>query len=241
MSDLPAPPVLPVALLRATLEAHATAERAAHERGYLKSTLHHLGVRVPVVRAETLRWWRARSDPAALRPTVDALWATEVHELRVAAVELLVKETELLTVADAAWVEQLLRDCKTWALLDNLAIKALGPAVVREAAWLPVVERWSRDDDFWVQRAALLTHLLPMRRGEGDWTRFSRQADRVLESKEFFLRKAIGWVLREASKRDPNAVADWLEVRLDHVSGLTLREGSRNLPAPLQARLGRSP
>jgi 3-methyladenine DNA glycosylase AlkD len=52
----------------------------------------------------------------------------------------------------------------------------------------------------------------------------------MLEEKEFFIRKVIGWVLREVSKKDPGRVYAYLKSRTDRVSGLTLREGSKYLP-----------
>jgi 3-methyladenine DNA glycosylase AlkD len=52
----------------------------------------------------------------------------------------------------------------------------------------------------------------------------------MLEEKEFFIRKAIGWVLREYGRREPAAVAGWLEPRLDRAAGLTVREASKHLP-----------
>jgi 3-methyladenine DNA glycosylase AlkD len=61
----------------------------------------------------------------------------------------------------------------------------------------------------------------------------------MLAEKEFFIRKAIGWVLREAAKKDPAYVAAWTRGHLDQMSGVTFREAVRRLPAeqaaPLQA------
>jgi len=57
------------------------------------------------------------------------------------------------------------------------------------------------DDDFWLRRSAMLGLLRPLRAGGGDFERFARYADAMLEEKEFFVRKAIGWVLREVAKR----------------------------------------
>ncbi|MEA2447730.1 MAG: hypothetical protein QOK47_1367, partial [Actinomycetota bacterium] len=58
---------------------------------------------------------------------------------------------------------------------------------------------------------------------------FARNADLMLEEKEFFIRKAIGWVLREMSKRRPEEVRDWIEPRADRASGVTLREARKYL------------
>jgi 3-methyladenine DNA glycosylase AlkD len=59
----------------------------------------------------------------------------------------------------------------------------------------------------------------------------------MLTEKEFFIRKAIGWVLRETAKKDPAYVAAWTRRHLDQMSGVTFREAVRRLPAEQAARL----
>lgn len=59
----------------------------------------------------------------------------------------------------------------------------------------------------------------------------------MLEEKELFIRKAIGWVPCETGKKRPELVAGWLEPRARRASGLTFREATRSLPARLRARL----
>jgi len=83
----------------------------------------------------------------------------------------------------------------------------------------------------------MLSLLVPLRNGEGDFALFAEIAAPLLEEKEFFLRKAIGWILREVSKKRPRLTFDFLKEHRARVSGLTLREGARHLPPPLRAQL----
>ena len=92
-----------------------------------------------------------------------------------------------------------------------------------------VLERWAIDEDFWIRRSALLAHLVPLRQGRGDFDRFSRFADAMLEEKEFFIRKAIGWVLRDTSRKRPDLVYDWILPRAHRTSGVTIREAVKRL------------
>jgi 3-methyladenine DNA glycosylase AlkD len=116
--------------------------------------------------------------------------------------------------------------------VDNLAASVAGHMVERFPRELaPVLDRWAKDGDFWLRRSALLALLLPLRRGAGDFDRFGRYADGMLEEKEFFIRKAIGWVLREAGKKTPARVVAWLLPRAARASGLTVREAFKHLPA----------
>jgi 3-methyladenine DNA glycosylase AlkD len=94
-----------------------------------------------------------------------------------------------------------------------------------------VLDRWAADGDLWVRRSALLGLLLPLRRGEGDFERLSRYADAMLDEREFFIRKAIGWVLRETARKQPERVYEWLSPRAGRASGVTLREAVKYLPA----------
>jgi 3-methyladenine DNA glycosylase AlkD len=93
------------------------------------------------------------------------------------------------------------------------------------------VRRWGQDKSFWVRRSALLAHLGTVgRRGGFDgWERFCELADAMLDEREFFIRKAIGWVLREAGKRRPQLVVGFLAPRTARVSGVTVREAVRYL------------
>jgi 3-methyladenine DNA glycosylase AlkD len=101
----------------------------------------------------------------------------------------------------------------------------------------PTLDRWVEDDDFWMRRAALLTHLIPLRHQRGDWPRFCRYADELLADREFFVAKAIGWVLRDTARRRPNLVLDWVEPRGTRMQSVTFREVLKPFSAEVQQRL----
>jgi 3-methyladenine DNA glycosylase AlkD len=215
------------------LRARGTRERAEQAKAYLKSDLTHYGASVPAVRSVAKA---VAADHPGLRddelvPLVAGLWAAPVHERRMVAVELLVIYRDRLRDADMLFLERLLRESRTWALVDPLAVSVAGPLVERREELTVVLDRWAQDQDFWVRRAALLALLGGLRRGEGDFERFSRYADTMLDDKEFFLRKAIGWVLRETAKKRPSLVYAWLLPRAARASGLTVREASKPLTA----------
>jgi 3-methyladenine DNA glycosylase AlkD len=212
----------------ARLGALADPARAEGEARYLKSTRTHLGVRVPDVR-RTVRACgvTTREDVLAL---ADALWDDgAVHERCLAAVELLVAHAGVLRPADLDAVETLLRAAGTWALVDPLAEKVAGDVVARHPDAAAVLDRWAGDPDFWLRRSALLALMPPLKAGGGDWARFRRYADTMVDEREFFVRKAIGWVLRETGKRSPERVAAWLDEHGDRVPGLVRREASKYL------------
>jgi 3-methyladenine DNA glycosylase AlkD len=81
--------------------------------------------------------------------------------------------------------------------------------LVRRPDAAPQIDRWALDGDLWVRRAALLSQLEPLKAG-APFAPFARYADAMLDERQFYIRKAIGWVLRETSKRRPREVYDWL-------------------------------
>jgi 3-methyladenine DNA glycosylase AlkD len=220
------------------LRADASAERAEQEKRYLRSELAHLGASVPAIRKVAVAFARQHAwlDRRALLGVAEALWARRIHECRMAAVDLLELREDLLHPHDLAGVvERFLREARTWALVDGLAANVAGALVERIPELGAVLDRWARDGDFWLRRAALLAELVPLREGRGDFARFARHADALLEEREFFVRKAIGWVLRDASRKDPERVARWVLPRARRASALTLREATRHLtPAQRQ-------
>jgi 3-methyladenine DNA glycosylase AlkD len=208
--------------------------RAESEKRYLKSDLAFFGVAVPATRRVTVAFVRANAglDHDALTALVEELWAREHFECRMVAVGLLVERSALLGPDDLALVESLIRRSHTWALVDTLAADIAGALVQRFPELANELDRWATDPDFWVRRSALLALLLPLRRGGGDFDRFARYADAMLDEREFFIRKAIGWVLRETGKRRPDLVFEWIAPRTQRASGVTMAEVVRRLPSP---------
>jgi 3-methyladenine DNA glycosylase AlkD len=229
--------------LERELRARGTRARAIKEKAYLKSSLEHVGVDVPTMRGcvkAIVRETKATLTHDVLVANVRALWARGVFELRSAAVELLAARLDLLGPADGPLVEELLRGAKTWALVDGLAPHVMGPLVLAHPALAKTLDRWAKDDDFWLRRAAMLALLVPLREGGGDFERFTRYADAMLEDKEFFIRKAIGWVLRETGRKTPARVHACMLPRASRAAGLTIREATKHLSAKQRAEIERA-
>jgi 3-methyladenine DNA glycosylase AlkD len=229
--------------LTAALRPLGTPERAAREKQYLKSDLDFLGVTVPEIRQTVkaaARGYRGDLDREAIVAWALALWREPVHEHRMAAVEVLTLGVRRLGAQDLGTVEQVIREARTWALVDALACDVAGEIALRSGSAWPRIDGWARDGDFWVRRSALLALLPGIRSGLPDLARFTSYAEPQLADKEFFIRKAIGWVLREISRRDPQWVADWTDTHLSRLSGVTFREAVRRLPPGDAERLRRS-
>ncbi len=217
--------------------------RAVGAKAYLKSELEFIGVAAKPLRAVARDFLAdyPEIDRSALVELVLGLWKQPVFELKAVAVALLERRTKDLEIDDFELVEGLLRRSHTWALVDWLCTKVAAPLAERESGTAAaVLERWSRDDDFWIRRASMLSQLPALRAGGGDFELFAVFASRMVGEKEFFIRKAIGWVLRDVSKKRPDLAFGFLSEHVHDVSGLTFREGSKYLPEEQREALRRA-
>jgi 3-methyladenine DNA glycosylase AlkD len=220
-----------VDFFRRRFRSIGTLERARQEKAYLKSALRFHGVTLPDLRRAVREYDRAHPDlvRSRLLAIVDALYATDYHDLRSAGIGLMERRTDLLAPRDAPWLVGLVRRSANWAHVDWLAAAVLGEVFDAHPALLRGLSALGRDPDFWVRRTSLLVQLRPLREGRGDFALFEELAVPMLGEKEFFIRKAIGWVLREVSKKRPALVRGFVRRHGALMSGLTRREAIKYL------------
>jgi 3-methyladenine DNA glycosylase AlkD len=224
------------------LDGLGTAARATYDQQYHKSEFAHMGVPVPELRKlvkalyKEIGGRRAGHDDVTTLAAV--LWDSDVYERRLAAVFVLAQGVRLLEAPDLQDVTLMLRDAPMWALIDPLAGDVAGKVALRDREGTSdTLDLWAADGDFWLRRAALLALIPGIREGRPDLVRVTRYADPMVDESEFFVRKAIGWVLREIAYKDPTWVAAWVTARLERLSGVTFREAVRRLPEEAAARL----
>ena len=227
------------AYFRGRFRAVGTPSRAAQDKAYLKSDQRFYGATVPEIRRAGADFRRQHPEltRSALRAIVTDLYASDWYEERSVAIALLGQYQQLLRESDLPWLAGLARKSNTWAHVDWLAADIIGGVIERYPKGRSRLPRWAADETFWVRRTALLAQLRALSQGAGDFRLFARLAAGMLDEKEFFIRKAIGWVLREVSKKRPELAFGFLR---DHreVSGLTLSEGAKYLPAGMRTKLG---
>ncbi len=115
-----------------------------------------------------------------------------------------------------------------WDFVDDVAANCVGVVHRKERALMePVIEAWVDDDFMWLRRTALLSPL--KHKSETDYVTLFDHCLRRAHETEFFIRKAIGWTLREYAKTEPDRVRYFLLEHRDRWSGLTLREASKHI------------
>jgi 3-methyladenine DNA glycosylase AlkD len=205
-----------------------TLARAEGSKRYLKSSMRHLGASVPQMRKEAKAAAQEVGSRKELRALADELWAEPVLERRSCAAFLLDYRVDLLGPADLPAIKRYVGSSETWALVDPLSADLLGDLLLAHPDAAARLDPWTRSPDFWVRRAALLSQIKPLKAG-ADFDRFGGWAEAMLGEREFFIRKATGWVLREAGKTRAPEVYAWLLPRAGRASGVTIREAVKYL------------
>jgi 3-methyladenine DNA glycosylase AlkD len=206
-------------------------EKAAGMTAYMRGQFNYIGVTTPERRASInplIRTFQPE-NAAELRAAVDALWNKREREYQYVALDLLGRRHGALSAADTPWLLRLVLQKSWWDTVDALG-KTVGAVVRRSGAkGREQMDRALRDSNFWVRRIAMI-HQLGWR-AETDTARLFGYARLLAPETEFFIRKAIGWALRDYAWHDWRAVDAFLLEEGDRFSGLTRREASKNIPA----------
>lgn len=231
---------------RHQLKNKANADKAEGAKRYLKSPYQFFGVDAAGKR-EILKDWLKQHPDLDIDEVVKlagALWRSRYHEKKTLAVMLLQRYAKKLKYRHLSFLEKMVREVNNWDHLDEISIRLLGQMIDNCPRTLKRLPAWAKSDNFWVRRSALLAQIPQFRRKEGNKQLFFDLAVPMFDEGEdwgkeerFFIRKAIGWVLREISKKEPQLVFDFVKRHAGQMSGLTFREGTRKLPANMQQEL----
>ncbi|MFD1246614.1 DNA alkylation repair protein [Nocardioides ginsengisoli] len=216
------------AAVRTSLRAAADASLAPGQQAYMKSAMPFLGVRVPEVRrlVRALVKERGEREPAVLVAAARELWDDATHrEERYAAAALLGLRPLRGDLSLVPLHEHVARTGAWWDHVDEAAHRIADLHDVHPIETAAIVRRWSRDESLWVRRLAILGQL--GRRDRIDLDLLAAVLEPNLGDGEFFIRKAVGWSLREAARVDP----DWVRAYADDhaLSPLSRREALKHL------------
>jgi 3-methyladenine DNA glycosylase AlkD len=219
-----------VAFVRERLGERADPERAPAMQAYMKTTMPFLGVPAPDLRA-VAREAARRSPPAdrgAYERSVLAVWRLPNREEKHVAVALARHWSAFVVPESLPLYERLVREGAWWDFVDEVAQHLVGEVVLRfpDDAW-PVLDRWIDDPDMWVRRTAILCQ--NRHAGRTDEARLFDYCLRRAGEREFFIRKAIGWALRQYARTAPDAVRRFLADHHAELSPLSVREAGKHL------------
>lgn len=211
-------------------ELLADPEQAKPMAAYMKTTQPFFGIKKPE-RVPVYRRMKKQFPPKTQRAylaAIKALWGRPQRECQYAALEYAVHFKDYVNYESMELYEQLIREGAWWDLVDILAAHLVGKVLLKDRERIePILDNWIEDEDYWIRRTAILSQCRHKEKTNQEQL-FSYCLKRAHE-KEFFIRKAIGWALREYSYADPQAVKSFLLKNKSKLSGLSLREGAKGL------------
>ncbi len=218
-----------VGALRSALIQFGDEARASKMEAYMKGHFSFLGIQAADRRAAQRPLLKALGTVSAdeLVEFADACWAEPEREFQYTATEAIRKHVKVLEARHLVDLRRLIVTKSWWDTVDSLAARPVGDLVAAHRELVAEMDAWIRDDDFWLARTAILHQLFY--KEETDTDRLFAYADLRASDTEFFIRKAIGWALRQYARTDPDAVRDFVTSRQAKLSGLTKREAMKHL------------
>jgi len=218
--------------LTETYSASADRGNAAPMRAYMRDQFAFLGI--PKKPRDELDRGVLTELP---KPTEDdlatiarACWKKPEREYQYFAMKLLRKHAKQLT--NIGLLEALITHKSWWDTVDELAQNVVSVMVARDPKLLKVMDAWSRSDDLWLARTAILHQNKFKERT--DEKRLFKYCRARAGDQDFFMRKAIGWALRNYAATNANAVARFVHDNEERLSALSKREAMRGVERSLR-------
>jgi 3-methyladenine DNA glycosylase AlkD len=220
--------------LQSEFESHANPKIAAQQKAYMRNQFEYFGIKTPQRREIQKSFLSKEFLPKKSEAfqIVKTLWQKPQRDYQHFAQELAFKYKKELEKEDIQLFEFMIINKSWWDTIDFIAPKFLNQyfkSFPKKRDFY--VEKWLESENIWLQRSAILfqlkdkekvdTHLLT--------SIITFLISSKTASKEFFINKAIGWILREYSKTNPNWVIDFVEKNKTELSNLSKREALKCL------------
>ena len=204
-------------------EKHAKPEKGRQMRAYMKDQFDYLGLPSPLRRELSKGFYAEYGYPelSQLKSVVMECWQMPYREYKYFAMELLVKMKKEAGHDAIHLYELLITDQSWWDTIDLIAPSLVGYHLQQyPEERIDYINKWVGSGNIWLQRSSILFQL--NYKTDMDTRLLTGIILKLKDSKEFFIRKAIGWILREYSKTDPGFVVRF--VQSHELSGLSHRE-----------------
>ncbi|MBX3077504.1 DNA alkylation repair protein [Candidatus Obscuribacterales bacterium] len=216
--------------VQAELAKVADESKAPEMQAYMKTDMPFYGVQKPD-RLPIIRGMKANFRPASrseYEQTIRRLWDLPYREEKYLALNYACEFVSLAEPKTLVLFEALVREGSWWDFVDVIAGHLVGAIYLKYRDEIEQhMDRWIVDDDFWIRRTAILSQM--KHKKSTDAKRLFAYCLAQAGEKEFFIRKAIGWALREYSYAEPAAVKKFLLANKNRLSPLSFKEGAKHL------------
>jgi 3-methyladenine DNA glycosylase AlkD len=202
-------------------------EKERQFQSYLKSNQPMFGVNAgprKEVLKSTLKTNPIQSVSEYYETILD-FWNRPEREFQYCAIDTACKFKKFHTLDAWATFEHLALTAKWWDLTDSIAVNLIGSLLRKDRDIQIVLDIWANDSDLWIRRTSLLAHLKHKECIDIDSVK--RTILTLAPDKQFFIQKAIGWMLREYSKTNPDWVVAFIDSESEQLSNLAIREGTK--------------
>ena len=212
--------------IQSIYENYRNLEQAKKMAAYMKNKFPFLGVPSPLRNElnKSLFQELGQVDLINLEPLVLKLWALPEREYQYLAINLISKLKNKLTPSHLEFILELIVDKSWWDTIDALAPNFIGSILGNypdlQEEYIPI---WTKSENIWINRTAILFQL--KYKNETNFNLLTHIIDTLKHKNEFFVKKAIGWALREYSKTEPKLVESYIKDA--NLQALSEKEGLR--------------
>jgi 3-methyladenine DNA glycosylase AlkD len=218
-----------VSELRKEMKKASDSAKAVPMQAYMKTSQPFYGI--PATPHRQIFRQAIRKHPIQSRDeyeqAIEELWAGKYREEMYQALEIAEHCITYQDEREWAFYEKLVQTATNWDTLDWIVGKLVSTLVLRHRKFERVLKIWADSENFWVRRASLLAHL--HHKEETNTKLLAATILKLAHEKEFFIRKAIGWVLRDYSYTNPDWVREFVEKHETELSGLSRREAFKQI------------
>lgn len=208
---------------------NADEAQAKRKTAYMRHLFPFLGLATPLRKALQKPLYKTYplQDERQLKQTLNDLWLKEQREFQYAALDLAANFQQLASPQMLELFEMMIRTKSWWDTVDDIAANLVGPLVYDHPKLIEVMDGWIQDENLWIRRTALIFQLKWKK--QTDTERLFNYCSQLMHESDFFIRKAIGWALRQYAKTDPQAVKKFIHSNQKNLSLLSIKEGSKYL------------
>lgn len=213
---------------RRLYKSNSNTENAFAMSAYMKNLFPFYGIKKPI-RKDLDKLLLTKENLASIddwRELVKELWNEDEREMHYLALAVLDKFKKEWEIADTELTEWLIINQSWWDTVDTIAANVLGPLVMRFPELNSEMLLWNKSENRWIQRSSILYQLKYRLNTRTDI--LETNILNCMHSKEFFIRKAIGWSLREYAKYNPQWVLEFVDRNKLGLSALSTREALKH-------------
>jgi 3-methyladenine DNA glycosylase AlkD len=211
--------------LKEAFEKNANPENAIHMKAYMKGKFEYFGIKSPERKEIVKGFLKTYGLPEVnkISDIVKESWDYPQREFQYFAMNLSEKYVKKSDTEIISLFEFMIAYKQWWDTIDYIASNLVGELFIKFPEMIiPYTKKWMDSGDMWFQRTAILFQLKYKKNTDLDL--LFDYISQLYGSKEFFINKAIGWILREYSKTDPETVKLFVANNADSLANLSKRE-----------------